>query len=100
MRADVQNHGEMPIYEYEPDDRDCFMCEGKIAVIQSFEDEALKLCPWCGMEVKRMISNVSFRVDKGHDPASRGFSTFKKAGNGVWEKVEGEKGPDVIYKPE
>ena len=24
----------MPIYEYEPDDRDCLMCDGRVAVIQ------------------------------------------------------------------
>lgn len=90
----------MPVYEYEPDDRDCFMCEGRVAAIQGIDEPPLEWCPWCGLEVKRVVSNVAFKVDKGHKPGTRGFSTFRKAGDGVWEKVEGEKGPDVIYKPE
>lgn len=85
----------MPIYEYEPIERDCLMCEGRVGVIQSLEEEALKLCPWCGLSVQRVISKASIQIKKHSDPdwaAKRGFSTFKKIEDGKWEKVAG---PDV-----
>lgn len=82
----------MPIYEYEPDDRECLMCEGRVGVIQSLDEEALKLCPWCGLAVVRVISKASIQIRIGSDPesaAKRGFSTFKKVEDGKWEKVAG-----------
>jgi len=92
----------VPIYEYEPEDRDCFLCEGVVEVMQGVGEEALKYCPTCGLSVNRIISRASFKVGKGVDAekaAAKGFSTWKKAGKGVWEKVAGENGPDVIHKP-
>lgn len=86
----------MPIYEYEPDERDCLMCEGLVGVIQSLEEAPLKLCPWCGLSVIRVISKASIQVRKMNDPesaAKRGFSTFKKVDDGKWEKVAG---PDIV----
>lgn len=88
----------MPVYEYEPDDRDCLMCEGRISVIQSIHDEPLKYCPSCGLEVKRVISRAVFKVAGAvpEDKASRkGYTTFRKAEKGIWEKVSGE-GPDIL----
>ncbi len=92
----------MPIYEYEPDDRDCFLCEGVVEVMQGVGDKPLGFCPTCGLAVRKVISNASFKMETPSDPdkaATRGFSTWKKAGKGVWEKVAGESGPDVIHKP-
>lgn len=88
----------MPIYEYEPDDRECEMCDGKIAVIQGIEDPPLKYCPHCGLEVHRVISRASFKVktDVGADrAAAKGFTTYKRAEQGTWEKVGGE-GADYL----
>jgi putative FmdB family regulatory protein len=89
----------MPIYEYEPDDRECLMCNGRVQVIQSIHDEALKICPDCGLEVKRVVSRVAFKIDKGgmsaDKAAAHGLSTFKRAESGVWEKVAGP-GVDAI----
>lgn len=93
----------MPIYEYEPDGRECFLCEGVVEVMQGVNDAPLQFCPTCGLEVKRIISRASFKVGSGMDAdkaAEKGFATWKKAGKGVWEKVAGEGGPDVIRKPE
>lgn len=92
----------MPIYEYEPDDRDCLMCEGRIEVIQGISEDALKWCPQCGMEVKRVISRASFKMQKasGADKAAqKGFTTFKRAEEGKWEKVAGP-GVDMIVGTE
>ncbi len=88
----------MPIYEYEPEDRECFMCDGRIEVMQAIGAEPCKLCPYCGLEVKKVVSNAAFKVARpqGADKASKkGFATFKKAETGVYEKVAGE-GPDYI----
>ena len=88
----------MPVYEYEPDDRDCLMCEGRISVIQGIREEALKLCPWCGLEVKRVVSRASFKVATDSSPdaaAAKGFTTFKRTEKGVWEKLAGE-GADYL----
>lgn len=93
----------MPIYEYEPEDRDCFLCEGVVEVMQGISEDPLKFCPTCGLSVHRIISRASFKLGTNVDPdnaAAKGFSTWKKAGKGVWEKVAGESGPDVIHKPE
>jgi len=93
----------MPIYEYEPDDRECFLCDGVVEVIQGIHDEPLKYCPTCGLEVCRIISRSSFQLSHSVSPekaAGKKFSTWKKSGKGVWEKVAGDAGPDVIHRPE
>jgi putative FmdB family regulatory protein len=82
----------VPIYEYEPDDRECLMCEGRVEVLQAIEDDPLRYCPYCGLEVVRVISRASIQVKKGTDPesaAKRGFTTFRRGGKGVWERIAG-----------
>lgn len=88
----------MPIYEYEPIDRDCLMCPNRIEVLQGIEDDTLAICPRCGLSVSRVVSRASIKVSRDVDPekaAKKGFSTFKRIGKGAWEKVagpdEGEK---------
>ncbi len=88
----------MPIYEYEPDNRECLMCDGKIEVIQGIEEAALEYCPQCGLEVKRVISRASFKMSRpsGADrAAAKGFTTWKRVEEGKWEKVAGQ-GVDMI----
>ena len=88
----------MPIYEYEPDDRDCLICEGRIEVMQGINDPVLRFCPTCGLEVKRVVSRASFKLNKDQSTekaAERGFTTYKRAEKGKWEKIGGE-GPDMI----
>ncbi len=74
------------------------MCDGRISVIQSIHEEALKYCPSCGLEVKRVVSRAVFKMAGAipEDKASRkGYTTFRKAEKGIWEKVSGE-GPDIL----
>lgn len=88
----------MPVYEYEPLDRDCLMCEGRIDVIQGIKEDALTHCPACGLEVKRIVSRATFAIDKKFSAGKagqRGFTTFKRVGEGKWEKVDGA-GPDAM----
>lgn len=88
----------VPVYEYEPDDRDCLMCSGRVDVIQGINEEPLKYCPWCGLEVRRVISKVTFKMagtPAQDDVSTKGFTTFRRAEKGIWEKVSGE-GPDIL----
>jgi len=88
----------VPVYEYEPTNHDCLMCEGRIAVIQGIREETLSFCPWCGLDVRRVVSRATIKVGGAapDDKNSRkGFTTFRRAEKGVWEKVSGD-GPDVL----
>lgn len=88
----------MPIYEYEPVDRDCFICEGRVQAIQSIHEEPLVICPWCGLDVKKIVSRASFEIKtdtSAESAAKQGFTTFKRSEKGVWEKLAGE-GADYI----
>jgi putative FmdB family regulatory protein len=93
----------MPIYEYEPDDRECLMCPGRIEVIQGIGEEALTYCPDCGLGVKRVVSRASFKVSKpsGADKAAaKGLSTFRRVEKGKWEKVAGPGVDMIVGTPE
>ena len=87
----------MPIYEYEPLDHDCLMCEGRVAAIQGIDEPALQYCPDCGLNVRRVVSSASFKVGSNALKGSgdRGFTTWKKVESGKWEKVSGP-GVDMI----
>jgi putative FmdB family regulatory protein len=85
----------MPIYEYEPKDRECLMCDQCVEVLQGIDEPALALCPYCGLDVVRIVSRVSFSTREKISPekaAKKGFSTFRRAGKGTWEKVAGPEG--------
>lgn len=90
----------MPIYEYEPIDRDCLICQGRLEVLQSPNDLPLKLCPYCGLEVTKVISKASIVKSRTVDvtkAGEKGFTTYKKAEKGVYEKIAGD-GPSLIQK--
>lgn len=86
----------MPIYEYEPVDRECAICNGRVEVIQAIDEPPCEFCPWCGMSVRKVVSRPSVKVSKEVDPdtaAKKGFSTFRKVEKGKWEKVAGPDNP-------
>jgi len=88
----------VPVYEYEPDGHDCLMCEGRVDVIQGVNEETLKHCPWCGLEVRRIVSRATFKIAGAitkDGAGKKGFTTFRRAEKGIWEKTDGE-GPDVL----
>ena len=92
----------MPIYEYELTDGECLMCPGRFEVLQSLDEEALEHCPGCGLPCKRIVSQVSFSMRADVDPekaAKKGFTTWKRAKAGEWEKLAGP-GVDGIVSSE
>lgn len=91
----------MPIYEYEPCDHDCLICSGRVEALQGINDAPHEFCPTCGLPVKRVVSSVSFEMKKAMSPdkaASRGFTTYRKAGKGTYEKIGGD-GPGAFTSP-
>jgi putative FmdB family regulatory protein len=89
----------MPVYEYEPDDRDCFMCEGRVQALQGIHEEPLKHCPWCGLDVRRVISNVTIKLPGVIHNEKKGFTTWKRTETGVWEKIDGP-GANILMASE
>ena len=88
----------MPIYEYELSEGECQMCPGRFEVLQDINEEAVKHCPGCGLPCKKVVSRASFAIHREVDPekaAARGFTTWKRAKKGQWEKVAGP-GVDAI----
>ena len=93
----------MPIYEYK-----CVKCEKLHEVIQKFGDEPLRVCPDCGGDLKKLISNTSFVLkgtgwyltdyasgDRKKSMESEGSSETSKT-----EKTEKTEKPDKTDKPE
>ncbi|MFY7883094.1 MAG: FmdB family zinc ribbon protein [Fimbriimonas sp.] len=88
----------MPIYEYEPIDRDCLICDNRLELLQSINGDSKTLCPYCGMDIKRIVSKAAFKMEKPTDAdraAAKGFTTYKRSEKGVWEKQAGE-GADFL----
>jgi putative FmdB family regulatory protein len=73
----------MPTYEYK-----CLECSNLFEVFQSMNAEAVKICPKCGGEVKRLISAGSGPIFKGS-----GFyqTDYKNNGNSKKNSSEPEK---------
>lgn len=77
----------MPIYEYEHLDDGCG--HGKCFEIQQsiYSDKFLN-CPYCGGEVRRLISLVSVNTPKGNsDLKNMGFTKLVKRDSGIYENV-------------
>lgn len=93
----------MPIYEYEPIDWDCLICQGRFEVLQGIHDPNLKECPTCGLPCRRLVSRAQVKVVKylGQDHAGKkGFTMYKRAEKGVWERVSGEGVDAIVGAPE
>lgn len=93
----------MPIYEYELEIDDCLMCPGRFEVLQGIEEEPLRFCPGCGLPCRRVISRASIQIKRGGDvqkAADRGFTTWRKAGRGQWEKVAGPGVDAIVGSPD
>ncbi len=92
----------MPIYEYEREEGECQMCPGRFEWLQDIGDDPLKHCPWCGLNVRRVVSKASIQIktDVSADAAAKkGFTTYRRSEEGVWEKSAGS-GPDAIVGSE
>ena len=63
----------MPLYEYE-----CTACRRHTEKIQKFSDPEITACPFCGGELKRVISAPAFSL-KGGGWYADGYGSAKPA---------------------
>lgn len=90
----------MPIYQYIADHPQCATCQEGIELLQKLSDQPLAACPDCGAPMRRVISAPSVVTGSAHlaqesHIAKHGFTQYKRAGKGVYEKTAG-KGPAFI----
>lgn len=93
----------MPIYVYRAKNPEqaCPACFVALEVMQKIADPSLNTCPECGNVVERVITPPNIAT-KGtlsptseSDIAKHGFTQYRRAAKGVYEKTAG-KGPDTI----
>jgi putative FmdB family regulatory protein len=92
----------MPIYEYVAVSA-CqapVPCSGKLDLFAKFDDPESTVCPTCGAAIQRVMSAPAMAVSGAHRLkekhfSERGFTQYKKAGGGVYEKTAGD-GPQFI----
>jgi putative FmdB family regulatory protein len=96
----------MPIYEYvpvNPEEASCEECVNGFEAIQSMTDEPYETCVACQAPVRRALSAFGVNANSTKDMLSNknleknGFTKYKKAGDGVYEKTAG-KGPRYIRR--
>ena len=92
----------MPLYEYAHISSEATECPERFEVLQSMQAEPLTVCPDCGRPCERVFSAPAAPQSKGGilskgNLEAKGFTQYKKAGDGVYEKTAG-KGPDVIHR--
>lgn len=93
----------MPIYEYELKGGDCQICSGRFEALQGIGEEALTMCPTCGLPVVRVVSRASFKTRPDFNAGKageKGLTTYKRAGEGNWEKVAGPGVDAIVGTPE
>lgn len=90
----------MPFYEYQCTESGCAYCQIVFEVFAKLSDPELTHCPQCGGPVKQLISAPSVISSNAHllnekNAAAKGFTQYRKAGGGVYEKAYGD-GPQYI----
>lgn len=91
----------MPFYTYQNSTDDCCdYCREGFDILQRINADPVAMCPECSNKVKKVISAPNVVAGKAHlttDKAADkgGFTKYKRAGSGVYEKVTG-KGPKYI----
>jgi putative FmdB family regulatory protein len=90
----------MPIYEYAAVAKGCPHCEAHFDVLQKLSDATLTRCPQCAAPVQRIISAPNVATGHAHvltqeHAEKRGFTQYRRAAKGVYEKAYG-KGPRYI----
>ncbi len=84
----------MPVYEYQARNAEegagCEVCKEPFEVVQKIADEPLRVCPKCGVPLRKLIPHVSLgRSRSGLDDRAKaaGFTKLKKISKGEYEKI-------------
>lgn len=93
----------MPIYHYVHDGPAAAEdCGAQIEAVQSMSDAPLTTCPRCGCGCHRVLTGFSVGRStkdllKPSSLAAKGFTQYKRAGDGVYEKTAGT-GPKTLNR--
>jgi putative FmdB family regulatory protein len=92
----------MPIYAYKAvaPVESCDYCRLEFELLQKISDAELETCPECGKPVVQIISAPNLQSGDANlldsdNIANHGFTQYKRAGDGVYEKSAGS-GPRYI----
>ena len=91
----------MPLYKYEHTAAVGKGCEAVFEVLQGHTEQSLEACPVCGNPCRRLYNFRVASMQSERDTlgpknlAKHGFTQYKKAGDGYYEKTAGD-GPQVI----
>ncbi len=91
----------MPIYEFQAKGKAyCEHCVDGYELLLKIEDTHPLNCPQCAAPVQQKIAAPHVRSGDAHRMSQshlekHGFTQYRKAGGGVYEKTAG-KGPDFI----
>ena len=91
----------MPYYEYvNENEPNCDYCREPFTLLVRLSDPVVSHCPYCKGTVRKIISPPNIVAGQAHKLKEStiekaGFTQYKKAGDGVYEKTAG-KGPGVI----
>lgn len=91
----------MPLYDYAPKSGKCKRCDGRFEVVQRVAEPKLNRCPTCNKPCERLISAVALGGKYAVTPGKvkqLGFTQYKKAGDGVYERTAGSGGPETIVR--
>ena len=82
----------MPVYEYEHQNEPCDL--GLIfEVTQPMDEKTLSKCPYCGQEVRKIVSRINISCPKGNSELKdMGFTKLVKRDDGVYENVTARDG--------
>ena len=92
----------MPLYEYKSEGKGCEHCAQGFEVLQAINDPPVEKCPECGAPCHRIFSAFA-PIKSTRDMLStknlarHGFTQYKKAGDGHYEKTTGD-GPATISR--
>lgn len=91
----------MPLYVYAPVSGHCDQCHGKFEVMQRIADDKLTQCPTCAQPCERQICAVLLggRFSTSDSAIKNsGFTKYRKAENGVYERTVGTEGPEILHR--
>ena len=90
----------MPLYEFRAQQAGCDYCRDGFELLLKIAQDKPEHCPKCNTPVMQVIhaphvqAGQKHRLNESHIE-KHGFTQYRKAGGGVYEKTAG-KGPDFI----
>lgn len=90
----------MPVYVYQAAaEPGCAYCATPFERRQKLDDPRLQACPECRAPLRRVLTPPNLATSgadlRPENVGRHGFTQYRKAGKGVYEKTAG-KGPDLI----